>query len=270
MVDKNVLVFGGAGSIGEELVRQLSVSNSVYVFDIDETRFFSLVEELRQAGRKVYGRIGNVRDQRSVDEAYASAKPDVVFIASALKHVTPNEMYPEEAVRTNVLGTINIVKTAKKLKVKKLVYVSTDKAANASCVMGVTKLLGELVVRNAGYTAVRFGNVMHSRGSVLEIWNRQIQAGEPITITDPNAERYMMSIPDACRLLIRAANYGKKGEILIMDMGKRVKIGALAKKFAPGYPTRIIGLRPGESMTEELMTPAEAKTAKKDGDFYYL
>lgn len=270
MEGKNILVFGGAGSIGEELVRQLSVSNAVYVFDIDETRFFNLVEELRQDGREVYGRVGNVRDQDSVNEAYASAKPDVVFIASALKHVTPNEQYPEEAVRTNVLGTINILKTAKKLKIPKLIYISTDKVVNANCVMGVTKRLGELIVRNAGYTAVRFGNVMHSRGSVLEIWGRQIAAGEPITITDPDAERYMMSIPDACKLLIRAMHYGKAGEILIMDMGKRVRIGDLAKKFAPKHPTRLIGLRPGESLLEELMTDSERKTAKKDGNFWVL
>lgn len=268
MENKKVLITGAAGSIGSELYRQLAPNNTVYAVDNNETSLFDLHEGHVQKGYKVHYRLGDVRDMDLFNGN--DFVPDVIFHCAALKHVTPSEKYPEEVIRTNVLGTLNVVRMAKRLKVKKLVYVSTDKAANATCVMGVTKRLGELVVRNAGYTAVRFGNVMHSRGSVLEIWSRQIQAGEPITITDPDAERYMMSIPDACRLLVRAAVYGKGGEILIMDMGKRVRIGDLAEKFAPSHPVRIIGLRPGEAMTEELMTPQEAKTAKKEGDFYYL
>lgn len=268
MRDKKVLITGAAGSIGSELYRQLAPHNTVYAIDINETALFDLHEEHIQKGYDVRYRLGDIRDLDLFNgEDFV---PDVIFHAAARKHVTPSEKFPQETVDINVRGTLNVVNMAKRLKVKKLIYVSTDKAANATCIMGVTKRLGELIVRNAGYTAVRFGNVMHSRGSVLEIWDRQVKAGEPITITDPNAERYMMTIPDACRLLIRAMAYGKAGEVLIMDMGKRVRIGDLAEKFAPGHPTRLIGLRPGESMTEELMTPTEAKYAKKDGNFWIL
>jgi FlaA1/EpsC-like NDP-sugar epimerase len=268
-------VAGGSGSIGSELVRQLAPNSSVWIFDIDETRTFDLYEELRQKGYKVDYRIGNIRDRQAVWDAFSDFKPDYVFNCAALKHVSPAEKYPEEYVQTNILGNLNLLDFAGRYSVKKYVFISTDKVVNAKCVMGITKLAAEVMTRNAGRIAVRFGNVLRSRGSVLEIWERQIGKGEPITVTNPDMERYYMTIPQACELVLEAAENSEDGDLLVMDMGGRKKVIDIAHEFLthrgiPDYPIKFIGVRPGETLVEKLMTDEEEKFAVKSGKFWVI
>ena len=166
MQDNRVLITGGAGSIGSELVRQLAVNNSVHIFDQNETGVVDLVEELRAAGLNVTGTIGDVRDGESVRNVFMLTKPTFVFHAAALKHVSPAEILADEYVKTNVLGTISVVKACTLLNVP-MVNISTDKVVQAECIMGITKKLAEKIVRNAGFISVRFGNVLGSRGSLV-------------------------------------------------------------------------------------------------------
>lgn len=275
MKGKRIIITGAAGSIGSELYRQLAEHNTIIAFDQNETDLFGLHEEYAQKNYDVYFQIGDIRDPETVWELFNNHGPvDVVFHGAALKHVYPNEIFPDEAVKTNVTGTLNVIREAKRAGVPRLVYISTDKAINASSIMGTTKRLGELITRNAGYTAVRFGNVMRSRGSVLEIWERQAANDEPLTVTDTDAERYMMSIPDACNLLVKAAEVGPPGSVLVMDMGERVKVGDLVVQFIAdsgkklGYT--LIGLRPGEALVEELMTAEEKKHAQRMENFWII
>mgnify|MGYP006935474584 CR=1 FL=1 len=274
--NKRILITGGAGSIGSELYRQLAeAGNTVMAMDINETALFDLHEEYRLKGYDVHYRLGDIRDQYLVDSVFDSFKPEVVFHCAALKHVTPNEAFPRETVKTNIMGTLNVLSSAKYNNVPKLVYISTDKVVNSNCIMGISKRFGEVATRNIGYVAVRFGNVMRSRGSVLEIWERQLSKNEPITITDERMERLMMSIPQACELLIKACEIGEPGELLVMDMGRPVKIIDLAKKFLEehgkvGYPINVIGIRPGEQLSERLMTPEEEMSSIKKDNFIII
>jgi FlaA1/EpsC-like NDP-sugar epimerase len=267
---EKIVCFGGAGSIGSELVRQLVVDNEVLIFDIDETRTFDLWEELERKGHDVYYRIGDVRDEVIVKKVIDTFKPDIIFHASAYKHVSPMELYPMEAIKTNIIGAYNIINNFK----GKIVNISTDKVINANCIMGATKKVAEIMVRNAGGISVRFGNVLGSRGSVIPIWQRQVDNDEPITITDERMERYMMTIPQACELVIKASEIGKPGQILIMDMGKQVKILDLAKeiieKSGKDIKIKNIGIRPGETLSEKLMTEDEEARAVKIDKFYII
>lgn len=271
MENKNILVTGGAGSIGSELVRQLAPKNQVYILDTNETAFFDLYEELSQAGTPIKGRIGDVRDENLLD----SMKGDIDFIfhCAALKHVTPSAWAPREYVKTNILGTMNMIILANRTGAK-LINISTDKVVNANSIMGATKKVAEIAVKNAGHTSVRFGNVMGSRGSVIPIWQRQIERGESLTVTDERMTRYMMTIPEACSLVIEAALVGTGGEIFLLNMGEPVNVLALAqdilKKSGKDTGIRMIGVRPGETLTEKLMTDEEALTATKEGNFYIL
>lgn len=274
---KRIIVFGGAGSIGSGLVRLLSENNKIFIFDNNESSTYTLREELRQKGHWVHSRTGDIRNEKSVFDVFSDFKPQIVFHAAAVKHVTPNEEYPEEAVYTNVIGTMNLIKEAKNWEcLEKFVFISTDKVVNASCIMGITKLCAEGLVKRAGdkFVSVRFGNVMASRGSVLEIWQRQFDAQEPITITDPTMTRYLMTIPEACNLVIQAAERGKDGEVWIMDMGKKVNILELAEKIieASGEKKEIktVGIRPGEVLTERLMTTDEESSAQKHANFWII
>ena len=265
-----ILIPGGGGSIGSELVRQLAPSHQVYILDNNETAAFDLSEELKQKGYWVECRIGDIRNRETVKDVFSDFKPQYIFHAAALKHVTPAEKDSSEYVDTNVIGTLNLVDFAKRWEcVEKFIFISTDKVVNAKSVMGQTKRLAETIVINKGYTAVRFGNVLASRGSVLEIWKRQVQNGEPITITDPTMKRYFMTIPQACELVIEAAE-GEAGKIYILDMGRPKSIRELAEEYHPNYPIKFIGVRPGESMDEKLMTLEEESRAIKQGKFYVL
>lgn len=274
MQNSKILVTGGAGSIGSEIVRQLSIDNDVYFIDNNETAFFDLYEELKQKNKRIFGRIGDVRDKNLFTSAtYDFGSPDYIFHAAALKHVTPSGWSPMEYVKTNIEGTCNILDFAAKYE-SKLVNISTDKVINANSIMGATKKVAEIMVRNANQISVRFGNVMGSRGSVIPIWQRQIEAGEPLTITDEKMSRYMMTIPEAVNLVIKAAEEGKGGEIFILRMGEPVNILKLAqeilKKSGKDVGTKIIGIREGETLDEKLMTEEEASSAILTDNFYIL
>lgn len=271
-----VLVTGAAGSIGSEIVRQLAPKHRIYALDINEVGVYDLVEELKLKGYSVDGRVGDIRDQRTVEDVFSDFKPESVYHAAAYKVVPAMELVPLEAIQTNIMGTHNVLHASKRWKVKKFVFISTDKAISSKSVMGATKRVGEIMVKNSGkgYVAVRFANVMGSRGSVIPLWENQIARGEPITVTDERMERYMMTIPQAVNLVIEAGRQGKGGEIFVLDMGKPVKIMELAKtiveRLGKDIPIKTIGIRPGETLTESLMTAEEEGVAVKKGNFYVI
>ena len=234
---------------------------------------FDLVEELKQKKYKVEGRVGDVRDISTVREVFLEFKPQYTFHCSALKHVTPGEWNPDEYIKTNSLGTWNVLQCCKNTNTN-IVYISTDKVIHSNSIMGITKRLGEVMVKNAGGVAVRFGNVLGSRGSVIPLWQGQMDRGESIKVTDERMTRYFMTIPEACELVIEAATSSKGGEIMIMDMGNPVKIIDLARKIIEeakyDKDIEIIGIRPGETLNERLMTEEEELVAEKRGKFYVL
>lgn len=260
-----ILVTGAAGSIGSEIVRQLHKDHIVYAIDINEIGLLNLMEELG-----VVGRVADIRDDRTMRDVFSDFKPDVVYHAAAYKSVNMMEVVPLEAINTNVIGTYNVLYYSKIYEVKKFVYISTDKVVNAHSVMGQSKGLAETMVRNSGkgFVAVRFGNVLDSRGSLLPIWRRQHEAGEPLTITDERMERYFMSIPEAVELVLKAAEQDEG--LVIMDMGQPKKIIDLKTELYGDYPTKIIGVRPGETLDEKLMTVEEQGKAIKQDKFYII
>lgn len=274
--NKKILITGCAGSIGSELLRQLAPNNKIFGVDINETGFFDLLEEQKALGYWVHGRVGDVKDKATLEDVFSDFKPEIVFHAAAYKHVTPMEWTPIEAIQTNIIGTYNLIQYAKKYEVKKFVFISTDKAVQSSSIMGATKRVSEIITRNqgAGYIVVRFGNVLGSRGSVIPIWQRQIDSGQAITITDPEMERYMMTIEEACNLVVEASEIGAGGEIIILDMGKKIKILDLAKDIVSQMrepaEIKVVGLRPGEQLTEKLMFEEEERVAEKVGKFFII
>ncbi len=260
-----ILITGAAGSIGSELVRQLHKDHTIYTLDINETGINDLFVDYG-----VFGRVGNVRDYETVNDVFSDFKPNIVYHAAAYKHVEPMEVTPLEAIYTNVIGTHNMLHCAKRYEVPKFVFISTDKVVNAKSVMGKTKSLAETMTINQGYTAVRFGNVLGSRGSVIPIWQRQMDSGKPITVTDEHMERYLMSIEQAVNLVIEAGSKSNGKEIWIMDMPKKVNILELAKQIAGEHPIELIGRRPGETLDEKLMTAEEERIATKEGNFHVI
>ncbi len=271
---KRVLITGAGGSIGSELVRQVSRFNpeELGLIDFSEFNLFQVELELKEKSWAVpfQGYLADIRDRKSVHRVFESFKPDVVFHAAAYKHVPLQEVTPWEAVFNNILGTRNLVDAALFFKLKKFVLVSTDKAVRPSNVMGATKRVAEILVQSANgnatvFMAVRFGNVIGSSGSAIPIFQQQIAAGGPVTITHPEMQRYFMSIPEAAQLILQAGAMGTGGEIFILDMGKPVKILDMAKDIIRLHgleperdiPIKFIGLRPGEKLYEELITKGE-------------
>ena len=273
---KTVLVTGGGGSIGSELCRQVMRFHpgKLLIFDIYENCAYELQMELQQK----YGRdipvtvlIGSIRDKKRLDEVFETYHPTVVFHAAAHKHVPLMEVSPAEAVKNNVLGTKNLLVSASEHEVERFVQLSTDKAVNPTSVMGCTKRICEMLIQTfAGNTdmkcvAVRFGNVLGSHGSVIPLFEAQIKKGGPVTLTDPNIERYFMTIPEAAQLVLQAGALAESGNIYVLDMGEPVKIMDLAKQlirfygYEPGVnmEIRVVGLRPGEKLYEELMMDEE-------------
>ena len=280
---KIILVSGGCGSIGSVLVKKLLENHSpkqVRVLDNNETGLF---EAMRQYGnnKKVRFLLGDVRDKDRV--AWAMKNVDVVFHAAALKHVALNEYSPFESVKTNVLGTQNMLEAALNNQVKTFVNISTDKAANPTSTMGASKLLAERLTVGANYfkgssqtvfTSVRFGNVLNSSGSVLPIWLDQLKKSQPLTITDKNMIRYFMTIEQAVDLIFKAADMAQGGEIFILKM-PALKIIDLAEvlleKFGqPKTELKFIGKRPGEKLYEKIVTRTEAQQALELKDMYVL
>ena len=273
---KTVLVTGGGGSIGSELCRQLCTvaPSHIVIFDMYENDAYMLRNELlsHYDDIQVDIEIGSVCDAARLKDVFERHHPSVVFHAAAHKHVPLMEVCPREALQNNVFGTLNTVQAADKYGVDRFIFISTDKAVNPTSVMGATKRMGEMVMqyyaRNSKtiFSAVRFGNVLASSGSVIPVFKRQIAAGGPVTVTHPDIERYFMTIPEAARLVIQAGGLAEGGEIFILDMGEPVKIVELAKSLiqlsgkTPGEDIEIVftGLREGEKMYEELLMDEES------------
>nr|WP_245683137.1 nucleoside-diphosphate sugar epimerase/dehydratase [Flavobacterium glycines] len=276
--DKTVLITGAAGSIGSEIVRQVLLFHPKKIIALDqaETPLHHLCLELSALNTEVtiVTVVADIRNRDAMNRVFNDYMPEVVYHAAAYKHVPLMEANPSQAILTNVDGTKNIADLSCKYKVKSFVMVSTDKAVNPSNVMGASKRIAEKYVqslqlksnvdRNAKSTkfiTTRFGNVLGSNGSVVPLFTRQIAEGGPITITHPDIIRYFMTIPEACQLVLEAGAMGKGGEIYIFDMGKPVKIIDLARKmiklagFVPDedIKIKIVGLRPGEKLYEELL-----------------
>ena len=273
---ETVLVTGGGGSIGSELCRQLCTvaPARIVIFDIYENDAYMLRNELLSEydDIDIILEIGNVCDKERVNEVFAKYRPGAVFHAAAHKHVPLMEHCPREAVHNNVFGTLNAVRAADAYGAARFIFISTDKAVNPTSVMGATKRMGEMIVQYYArtsktiFTAVRFGNVLGSNGSVIPVFQRQIAAGGPVTVTHPDIERFFMTIPEASRLVIQAGGMAHGGEIFILDMGEPVKIVDLAKGLiqlqglTPDVDIKIefTGLREGEKMYEELLMDEES------------
>lgn len=270
--NKRILVTGGAGSIGSELVRQLAPKNKIFVLDISENAY-GLSQELSQKGYWVKPRIGDIRDVKTVQDLFEDFKPQIVIHAAALKEVGAMQMYPNEAIQTNILGLQNVLHEAFRWEcLEKFLFVSTDKATNLDSIMGASKRFGEVLVKNAGGIIVRFGNVLGSRGSLTQIWQRQLDNKEPLTVTDDKMSRYMMTIEEACKLVINALEYGKPKETWIMKMGEKWNILELAKEITKktGQDIKTIGTRDGETLTENLMFEEEKARVNLNTPSFYI
>ena len=272
---KVVMVTGGGGSIGSELCRQIAASGpkQLIIVDIYENNAYDIQLELRHnyPTLNLEVMIASVRNSKKMDKLFATYQPDIVYHAAAHKHVPLMEDSPNEAVKNNVFGTLNVVKAADKYKTEKFILISTDKAVNPTNIMGATKRICEMIVQTYNkhsqteYVAVRFGNVLGSNGSVIPLFKKQIKEGGPVTVTHPDIIRYFMTIPEAVSLVLQAGAFAKGGEIFILDMGEPVKIADMARNliklsgYEPDVDIKIeyTGLRPGEKLYEELLMKEE-------------
>ncbi|MDX9808187.1 MAG: nucleoside-diphosphate sugar epimerase/dehydratase [Acholeplasma sp.] len=293
--DETVLVTGGGGSIGSELCRQIAElkPKTLVIFDIYENNAYEIQQELlrkfskegRSSELNLVVRIGSVYNKQRLETIFQEFKPTIVFHAAAYKHVPLMEDSAVEAVRTNVIGTYNTAVLSNQYGVKKFVLVSSDKAVRSTNVMGATKRFAELIIQNqqrenkTKFSAVRFGNVLGSNGSVIPLFKKQIEDGGPVTVTHPEINRFFMTIPEAVSLILQSAVYAEGGEVFILDMGQPVKIKDLAEKMISlaGYePYKDIqieftGLRPGEKLFEELLVDHNYTDHKAtDNDKIYI
>lgn len=285
---KTVLVTGGGGSIGSELCRQIVKHDpkKLVVVDIYENNAYDIQQELlyKYGGRlDLAVEIASIRDRERLRQLFDKYRPDVVFHAAAHKHVPLMETSPQEAVRNNIFGTWNLVRTAEEFAVKKFIQISTDKAVNPTNVMGASKRMCEIIVQSMKgrsrtvFAAVRFGNVLGSNGSVVPLFKRQIAAGGPVTITDKRIIRYFMTIPEAAQLVLQAGAMARQNELYVLDMGRPVKILELAEnliRLSGLKPYRDIdivetGLRPGEKLYEELLI-ASRDIEKTENDQIFI
>ncbi len=287
---KTILVTGASGSIGSEIVMQLVRFEpaEIIAFEIDETEIYYLQHRidymLKRMGRnvKVEYVVGDVKDMKKLRELFENYRIDVVFHAAAYKHVPLMEMFPEEAVKTNIFGTYNLSKLSSEFGVKKFVNISTDKAVNPASIMGSTKRAAEVICRafkkegGTAFVSVRFGNVLGSRGSVIPIFLEQIKNGGPVTVTHPDMKRYFMTIPEAVLLVFQAASMGVGGEVFVLDMGEPVKILDMAEDLIrlnglepyKDIDITFTGIRPGEKLFEEILTAEEGTVSTKHSKIY--
>ncbi|WP_370452379.1 polysaccharide biosynthesis protein [Dietzia sp. ANT_WB102] len=269
---KRIMVTGAGGSIGSELCRQISRFRpaELMMLDRDESGLhavqLSIHDQAMLDGEDTV--LASIRDRSSIQEIFALRKPQIVFHAAALKHMPLLEHYPLEALKTNVMGTLNLLEAASMSGVETFVNISTDKAANPSSALGTSKRIAERLTaaeakknERAKYVSVRFGNVLGSRGSVLTVFEKQIKDGGPLTVTDPDVNRFFMTIPEACQLVLQAAAVGSSGDTLVLDMGEPIKIADVAKTLIEqsGKKLEIVytGLRENEKMSEELFDDTE-------------
>jgi len=288
VMGKRVLITGAGGSIGSELVRQCFKYNPslLVMLDISELNLFEIDRESCKEKSKILFKpiLSDIRDSGLINQIFEEYKPQIVFHAAAYKHVPIQEKFPSEAVKTNIFGTYNLGKAAINNFTEKFVLVSTDKAVNPVNVMGATKRIAEITMQNLNqsqkntiFMAVRFGNVLGSSGSVIPVFKDQIKDGGPVTVTDPDMERYFMSIPEASQLIMQAGSLGKGGEVFILDMGRPIKIIDLAADLIrlSGFskediPIEITGVRPGEKKTEELSNNTENLNKTKHKKIFVL
>ena len=284
---KTVLVTGGGGSIGSELCRQIASRNpkKLIILDIYENNAYDIQQELiRKYGDSLdlATEIASVRDKVRLDAIFAAYKPQIVFHAAAHKHVPLMEHSGCEAIKNNVLGTYNTADMAEKHGVEKFILISTDKAVNPTNIMGASKRMCEMIIQcrvdsKTSFSAVRFGNVLGSNGSVIPLFRRQIEKGGPVTITDKRIIRYFMTIPEASQLVMTAGYMAKSGELFVLDMGKPIRIIDLAENmiklsgFTPYKDIDIVevGLRPGEKLYEELLMKSE-NLDKTDNNMIFI
>ncbi len=285
--NKIILVTGGCGSIGSEIVKKLLRFNvkSIRIFDNDEGKLFEIEQELKS--KKIRPLIGDVRDKDRLMGAVENV--DIIFHAAALKHVPLCEYNPFEAVKTNIIGTQNVIKASLQEEIDKLIFISTDKAVNPTGVMGASKLLAEKIVISANnfkgrkkttFCSVRFGNVLNSYGSVIPLFKNQIKNGGPVTVTDPDMTRFFMKIPRAVDLVLKAGCLSQGGEIFIFKM-PTVRIGDLAQAsietFAHYYDLdkknikiMVVGKRLGEKMHEELMNEIDKENTYENNEMFVI
>jgi FlaA1/EpsC-like NDP-sugar epimerase len=290
LAGKTILVTGAAGSIGSELCRQLLNLPEVTVIALDnnETGLFDLAEDIRDqhAVARLQTRVSDITDQPRMTRLFEETRPQIVFHAAAYKHVPLLEDHPDQAIRVNVLGTYHLCMLARSAQVEQFVFISTDKAAAPVNVLGSSKRLGELIVQalasgDGGHTrfsAVRFGNVIGSRGSVVPTFMRQIERGGPVTVTDPQTTRYFMTIPEACGLVILTSTLEGSGALFLLDMGEPVRIADVAQKMIRLRGLRVdrdiaieyTGLRPGEKLHETLAADEERLERTRNEKIFHL
>ena len=273
--NKTILVTGAAGSIGSEIVRQLTeyLPKKIIMVDQAESPLYNLEGELKEKNKihLTESVIGDIRNMDRLRRVFDFFKPDIVFHAAAYKHVPLMEENPSEAILTNILGTKNMVDLSVEYNIDKFVFISTDKAVNPTNVMGCSKRIAEIYAQSANkkfktkFITTRFGNVLGSNGSVIPLFKKQLEAGGPLTVTHKNITRYFMTIPEACQLVLEAGHMGEGGEIFVFDMGESVKIYDLALKMiqlsglqvGKDIEIKVTGLRPGEKLYEELLANEE-------------
>jgi FlaA1/EpsC-like NDP-sugar epimerase len=276
---RSVLITGAAGFIASELARQVLAfePSALHLVDMNETGLYDLQrdlvpdEALYSGDSRTHIWLCDVSDRRQVDDVFRQAQPQVVFHAAAYKHIPVMEEHPHAALRANVLGTLNVCRASSEFGVAKMVFVSTDKAVSPDNVYGATKRIGELLTSAIGresgtkFAAVRFGNVMGSRGSVVPLFQRQIERGGPVLLTHKDTTRFQMAVEEAASLVIQAASFADEGQIFILDMGEPIRTADLAEKMIrlrglePGRDIKIVytGMRAGEKLHEDLTSPAE-------------
>ncbi len=284
---KTVLVTGGGGSIGSELCRQIASLNPerLVIFDSCEYNAYIIDRELSEKypNLQLDVLIGNVQDRSRVENVFLKYKPQIVYHAAAYKHVPMMETSPAEAIKNNVFGTLNVAEVAHNNMVERFILISTDKAVNPTSIMGASKRICEMIVcelsqrSKTKFACVRFGNVMCSSGSVIPLFEKQIMAGGPVTVTHKDVIRYFMSIPEAVSLVLQAGAYADKGEVFVLDMGEPIRIDDLARSlirlygYEPDKDIKVVytGLRPGEKLFEELLLSGEGLEKTPNKHIFY-